>query len=260
VPQTSFLIACFFWLFAQHFNKRGNVMKLLFLSATLMMSAMISPVEAQDTDGSGQDDQFAGYDTRNSNQNQNRPVIGLTHKADSVVVTVSFSSDSRDAAVRKQEIHNMLSAALDRACAAGVELGSSAPNLKPVTKSNYQSLPLGWAGREDTSKADIFVKVPLSSTVEEVDKRIDAFVKALPRTGRGTIIKSLGRQLVIRKPEQYRAVIVSAIADDVRRNAAAFGPEYRGAIDGVDKPVLWTQANETEVFLYLPYSYRIIAK
>jgi hypothetical protein len=117
-----------------------------------------------------------------------------------------------------------------------------------------------WAGREDTSKVDILLKVPLTRTVAEVDKLVDAFIRSLPQSGRGTIVKSLSRQVAIRNPEQYRGAIVALIAEDVRRNAQAFGPDYRGAIDGLDKPVLWVQSNDTDVFLYLPYSYRIIAR
>lgn len=232
------------------------------LCRSMIMAAILSlyPVQAQDSDAYADADYLAGAETWNYNQNQGRPVIGLTHKADFIVVTVSFISDTRDAMTRTQEINSMLSAALDRARAAGLELGFSTPVLRPVTKANYMTIPTQWAGREDTSKVDILVKVPMAKTVAEVDAKVDAFVKALPRSGRGTIIKNTGRQLALRNPEQYRGAIVSAIAEDVRRNAEAFGPDYRGAIDGLDKPVQWVQTNETDVFLYLPYSYRIVAK
>jgi hypothetical protein len=228
--------------------------------AAALLGVLAAPTQAQDSGTSDGGDYLAGADARNSSQVPNRPVIGLKRKADFIVVLVSFSSDSRDALVRTKEVHSMLAAALDSANGAGLELNSGAPTLMPVTKANYASLPMQWAGRVDTSKVDVFVKVPLSGTTADADKRIDTFIKALPRNGRGMIVKNLGRQLAIRNPEQYHSAIVAMVADDVRRNAAAFGPDYRGSIDGLDKPVLWIQSNDTDVFLYLPYSYRIIAK
>jgi hypothetical protein len=242
------------------FVQEGKAMKHIIHAAVLIVAIALSPARAQVSGSPENNDYLAGADARNSSQNANRPVIGLNRKADFIAVLVSFSSDSRDALVRRDEIHTMLVAALDLATGSGLELVTGTPNLMPVTKANYQAISFQWAGREDTSKADVFIKVPLTTTAVEVDKRIDAFIKALPRKGRGLIEKSLGRQLAIRNPEQYRSAIIALVAEDVQRNAAVFGPDYRGSIDGLDKPVLWTQSNDTEVFLYLPYSYRIIAK
>ncbi|MCP5145569.1 MAG: hypothetical protein H6978_12250 [Gammaproteobacteria bacterium] len=191
-------------------------------------------------------------------QKDNRPVIGLTRRADHIAVLVSFTSDTRDAAAREQEIHTMLRAALDRASAAGVELAVGSPILSPVTRDNYADLPLQWAGREDTSKADVLFKVPLTEDANASENRINAFMRDIPRTGRGTIVRSSGRLLVVRNPAQYRADIIKLVAEDVRRNSEMFGADYRASVDGVDKSVMWSQLNGTDVFLYVPYSYRIV--
>lgn len=188
------------------------------------------------------------------------PVVGLTRKADDLVMTVSFTSDTREALARTEEVHGMLLDALTKGTTVGVTLSTGSPVLAPLTRENYRSIAMGWAGREDTSKADVLVSVPLTTTADEAEKRIDAFVKSLSRIGRGTIYKSGARMVGVRKPEQYRAQIVQLIADDVRANAEKFGPDYRGVIDGIDQPVQWQQRGESEVFLYLPYSYRIVAK
>ena len=235
-------------------------MKRTLSSALLMMAAAVSSGQAQHVDVAGGGDYLAGPYSRDSSHSQNPPVIGLRRKADFIVVPVSFSSDSRDAQIRKREIQKMLAAALERVNGAGLELVTGFPKLSPVTKANYESLPLQWAGREDTGKVDVFVKAPLSDKMAEAEKRIDEFLKPLPRNGRGTIVKKDGRQLAVRNPEQYRGAIVALIAEDARRNTEVFGPDYRASVDGVDKPVLWAQTNETDVFLYLPYSYRIFAK
>lgn len=228
------------------------------LKVAALIAALSMPAMAQIEDDA---DYLGGASPAYGGPSQNvRPIIGITRKADFLTVMVSFTSDSRDANTRKQEIHTMLLTALDRAKSSGLELATGTPVLLPLTKENYQSVALTWAGREDTSKADIMIKVPLAGTAGEASKRISEFAQNLPRNGRGIISNSYGYTLAIRNPNQYRADIVKAIADDVRRNAEIFGPDYRASIEGLDKPVAWAQVNSTDMFLYLPYSYRIVAK
>ena len=77
---------------------------------------------------------------------QDRPVIGLRRKADSAVMTLYISSDTRDAATRTQEIYTVLLAAMDKASAAGLELVSGGVPIQRVTRDNYKLLPLMGAG------------------------------------------------------------------------------------------------------------------
>lgn len=228
--------------------------KALFWTATCLCLAA-TPLVAQDEDWSG-----TYLVSTQPGQRTAPPVIGLKRKADDLVMMVSFTSDTRDALARSNEIYAMLLDALTKGGAAGLTLSTGNPVLVPLTRDNYRSIPMGWAGREDTSKADVYVSVPLAGTPAEAEKRVDAFVKSLKREGRGTIYKAGSRMLAVRSPEQYRAQIVELIAADVRVSAEAFGPDYRGVIDGIDKPVQWSQVNDSDVFLYLPYTYRIIAR
>jgi hypothetical protein len=191
---------------------------------------------------------------------ENRPVIGLRRQADSAVRMISFSSDSRDEATRKKEIHTMLLAAIDRASAAGVELVTGNFELKPVTKGNYQELPLNWAGRVDTSKVDVMVKVRLAGSTTSASDRIDAFVKGLARNGRGAIDNNGGLTLTIVNPDQYRDAIVKLVAEDARTRAALFGADYAVQVSGIDGQVFWSQISGTEVFLYIPYRYTVVPK
>jgi hypothetical protein len=191
---------------------------------------------------------------------ENRPVIGLRREADSAVRMISFSSDSRDEATRKKEIHTMLAAAMDRAAAAGVELVVGNFELTPVTKANYQELPLVWAGRVDTSKADVMVKVKLAGSTTSADQRIDAFVKSLSRSGRGAIDATGGLTLTIINPDQYRDAIVKLVAEDARSRAAIFGPDYAVQVSGIDGQIFWSQVSGTDVFLYIPYRYTVVPK
>ncbi len=193
-------------------------------------------------------------------QRNAQPVIGMRQRADFLVVQVSLTSDSRDGQVRKTEIHTMLLDALAKAPGASVELATGTPVLTALTRANYQNVNLAWAGREDTSKTDIMIKVPLSASAAETEKRVDAFIASLKRTGRGTIYKAGGRQLALKNPNQHREQIVRLIAADARANAEIFGPDYRVFVDGIDRQVQWTQVSDTDVFLYLPYTYRIGAR
>jgi hypothetical protein len=227
----------------------------LLAAACLGLAAM--PALAQDSQD--WDDTYLAS-PQQGQQRAAPPVIGLKRRADYIVIMVSFASDSRDGLVRREEIHAMLLDALGKSDAAGLGLATGSPVLVPLTRANYQNIALQYGGREDTSQASVMITVPLTGTPADAEKRVDSFIGSLKRPGRGTITKSYGSRLVgLRNPEQYRAEIVRLIADDVRANAEVFGPDYRGVVDGIDKPVLWSQVGEADVFLYLPYSYRIVA-
>ena len=154
----------------------------------------------------------------------------------------------------------MLLAAIDRAAGAGVELVTGSFELVPVTGANYQELPFAWAGRVDTSKVDVMAKVRLAGSTVSAMQRIDAFVKALPRNGRGAIDKSGGLTLTIINPDQYRDAIVKLVAEDARSRATIFGPEYAVQVTGIDGQIFWSQVSGTDVFLYIPYRYTIVPK
>jgi hypothetical protein len=231
-----------------------------FLLAAALVAVAI-PLSAQTTKGAALGEVIVTGNRLNAGYAQeNRPVIGLRRQADSAVQTISFSSDSREEATRKREIHTMLAAAMDKAAAAGVELVIGNFELTPVTKANYQELPLNWAGRVDTSKVDVMVKVKLGGSTVSAEQRIDAFVKTLARNGRGAIDKSGGLTLTIINPDQYRDDIVKLVAEDARTRAAIFGPDYAVQVSGIDGQIFWSQVSGTDVFLYIPYRYTVVPK
>ena len=146
---------------------------------------------------------------------------------------------------------------MDKAATAGVELVIGNFELTPVTKANYQELPLNWAGRVDTSKVDVMVKVKLGGSTVTAEQRIDAFVKTLSRNGRGAIDKAGGLTLTIINPDQYRDEIYKRIATGAKHAVSFYGPEYGVEVTGIDSDVAWQQVSNTEVFLYIPYSFKI---
>lgn len=192
---------------------------------------------------------------------QDRPVVGLRRTADSAAMPLAISSDTREEATRKREIHTALLAAIDRAAAGGLELVSGTAQLNPVTRANYQELQFQWAGRVDTSKIELMVKVRLAgSAAAAAEKRLVDFIKAVPGSGRAVVERNGAMTLTIVDPDQYRDAIVQRVAQDARHNAGIFGPDFTFNINGIDGPVSWSQVSGTDVFLYLPYRYTIVPK
>ncbi len=236
-------------------------MKRIYVLAMAVAAVLSSGVFAQEVTSPGLGEVIVTQGRQNAPYAQNeRPVIGLRKRADSAVVQVSISSDSRDASVRKREIHAVMLSAIDRAAAAGVEIVTGNFELIPVTKTNYQTLPFFNAGRVDTDRVLIMTKVKLAGTASDTEKRIEAFVKSVSGSGRGVIEKSGRLTLTIINPDQYRDSIVKRIADNARQNAAVFGPDYAVQVSGIDNQVSWSQVSDTDIFLYIPYRFTIVPK
>ena len=116
------------------------------------------------------------------------------------------------------------------------------------------------AGRVDTSQVSFMVKTSLAGSVTDAELKLSAFVKTVPKTGRGAIDQTSGVTLTIIDPDQYRGPIVKLVAENARMQAAVFGPEYAVQVSGIDGQVFWSQVSDSEVFLYVPYRYTIVPK
>lgn len=196
---------------------------------------------------------------------QNRPVIGLRRRADAGVMSVYVTSDTRDAAERYKEIYTVMETVIDRAAAAGIQLVVGNVPLRQVTRENYKALPIVWAGRADTGKIEFMLKAPLEGSALATRKRLADFIKSIKGTGRGTFetgssVSPPEITLTVVNPDQYRDAVIRLVADDARKQAAVFGPDFTPSVTGIDGPVAWSQVSSTDVFLYLPYSYRIEAR
>jgi hypothetical protein len=233
----------------------------LVLLAGAALAAMTAPATAQDSNVPALGEVVVTANRLNAPYaQQNRPVVGLRRRADSAVMRLTISSDSRDADDRTREIHTMVAAALDRAPAAGVELVVGAFDLIPLTRANYRSLPMLPAGRVDTSRVELMIKVRLTGSAEEAQKQLKDFAQAIPRTGRALVEPPGGITLTIVDPDQYRDRIVELVAESARHYAAMFGPDYGVQVMGIDGQVAWSQVSPTEVFLYVPYSYVVVPR
>ncbi|MEY4269918.1 MAG: hypothetical protein RLZZ58_1134 [Pseudomonadota bacterium] len=233
--------------------------KQLLIGVLLLATAM--PLAAQDNGNLGEVIVTASRNSVDFYQDE-QPVIGLRRRADSAVQLVAVTSDSRDFAMRKQEIHAMLESAIKRAGAAGVQLVTGEVTLEPMTLANYRERLFEPGNRTDTNQVSFYVKVPLGqdSTINNAQDRIEAFIKGVPASGRSLLEKRQDMTLTIIDPDQYRDAVVKLVAAESLKYAGMFGPDYGVTVSGLHQELSWAQTSGTEVFLYIPYSFSILPK
>jgi hypothetical protein len=190
------------------------------------------------------------------------PAIGLKRVADFAVQVVTIVGDTRDEQKRRDEIFGMVKKAIELAGRrGGIELSTGHFVVEPLTLANYHNLELEEdEDRDEVEQVRFLVKTRLAAGMDSKAalERIEAFVKAVPAVGRAEMKADGDLTLSVVGPDQYRDVIVDRVAADARAMAARLGPAYAVHADGLDRPVEWTRASLTEVYLYVPYSYSVV--
>ena len=197
----------------------------LSLFAALAMLAAPLPLAAQEDDGMGEvivtanrrSERLPSVMTSLPYLDR-RPAIGLRRAADGVVRRIEIGSDSRSEDMRRSEVQAMLLAALDRASREGLSLVTGELEVKEVTRENWRTLFPALAspsaasdeaddddsnyddeddgngkvqpGFEDdgsTATARLMIKARLTGTIDDAQRKVSAFVKAVPATGRSEI-------------------------------------------------------------------------
>ncbi len=262
-------------------------MKAIYYAAIGGLALFAAPSFAQDDDG-GSGELIVTAMRRNSVSplsiaDAQPPVIGLKRLADSAVRNIEIVSDSREADMRKREVQAMLLAAIDRAKRDGLSLVTGQFELVEVTRANWEDQFPGLGGKvaeeededdddyddvdeapgpafeDDGSNARVRLKVKtkLDGSIGNAQAKISSFAKAVPVTGRSQIEQKGGLALTIIKPEQYRDEIYRRIADGAKHAVGFYGPDYSVDVSGLDDAIAWKQVSNTEVFLYIPYSFSI---
>ena len=216
------------------------------------------------------------------------PVVGLRRQADSAVRDVEIVSDSRTEDLRRSEVQAMLLAAIDLARREGVTLVTGEFELVEVNRENWQDQFPGLArpdtaeeeeededdddsdyGDEDDAPPPAFkddgsimvvrlkVKTRLDGSVDNAEKKITAFVRKVPVTGRSQMKQRGGLALTIVNPEQYRGEIYGRIATAAKTAAGFYGPDYGLEVTGLDHAIEWKQVSNTEVFLFIRYDFAV---
>jgi hypothetical protein len=210
------------------------------------------------------------------------PVIGFKRQADSAVRNIDIVSDSREEDMRRREVQAMLLDAIDRAKTAGFSLVTGQSELVEVTRANWQDQFPELAGKakpddededddyddenEDASSYEddggttvirLKVKTKLDGSINNAQQKIAGFIKGVPATGRSLMKPQGGLSLTIINPDQYRDEIYKRIATGAKHAVSFYGPEYGVEVMGLDRDVAWQQVSNTEVFLYIPYTFKI---
>ena len=272
-------------------------MKNLARIAILSLGLAASPMLAQDDSGGGGGGEIIVTASKRTDKLPSvmtqlpyldkRPVTGLRRPADGAVRHIEIVSDSREAEMRRSEVQAMLFAALDRAKKDGLSLVTGELEVTEVTRDNWKVLFPGLAGQADlvaededdsddydddndnglvkpgfadtgsTATIRLLVKTKLTGTIADAQRRISAFVKAVPATGRSQITQSGPLALTIINPEQYRDEIYRRIAGAAKQATSFYGPEYGVKVTGLDREIAWAQVSNTEVFLYIPYGFTV---
>jgi hypothetical protein len=259
-------------------------MKRYILVAACYLGAIAVPIHAQDDGGDEVIVTASRLSVPTALAPAKPPVVGLRRLADSAVRVIEITSDSRDVEMRRNEVKSMLMDAIDSAKRKGFSLVTGQFALVEVTRENWQDQFPGLSGiaqseddnyedygdeTEDGAVATTFeddggtatirlrVKTKLEGSLDNAQTKIQNFVKGVAATGRSQIIQRGGLSLTIIKPEQYRDEIYQRIAAAAKQAAGFYGPEYGMEIDGLDEEVAWKQVSNTELFLYIPYSFVI---
>jgi hypothetical protein len=189
-----------------------------------------------------------------------QPVIGLRRRADFAAQPVAITSDSRDEKTRREEVYGMMLIAIDRAKDSGIDLVYGDNELRTITRENYRDLLILRGNRTDTSEIQFFAQRSLAQSAADADMVITRYIKSVGAQGRSLMEKRGDLALTIVGPDQYRDQIIQLIAAEANKNAGFFGPGYAMEVQGLHQELAWTQVNASDVFLYIPYNFKVVPR
>ena len=219
------------------------------------------PAAAQEDLG-GSEIVVTGARRESDSYDAHMPAVGLRRTADFALQPVVVTGDTRDADQRHGEMYQTIRNAIELAPSHGVQLAFGDVIVEPLTIGNYRALTLATDNRPDSNRVHLLVKAPLNGATDAraATARIDAFLKAIKPIGRALVEPSGSLTLSVVAPDQYRPEIARKIAEDAGAMAAKFGPSYAVEVVGLNRPVEWSRASLTEVFLYVPYELTVRPK
>lgn len=191
----------------------------------------------------------------------------VTRRADFAVAYVTVESDTRDLAQRKSELVATLTD-IARRNRPDVELSVGLleesdddhgdTRVKPFSIKGAEEQIEGGA-RPDTSKVTILVKTRIAAgdELDSVQRRLDGFVRALPKPGRVTV-NAGDEGLSVVAPERMRGAIVEEIAKDARALLQALGSGQALHVQGLENRVAWRRTGDLELSFYIPHRLEIV--
>jgi hypothetical protein len=215
--------------------------------STQKLAAPVPSISSQEIIVTGARREMDNYDAQ-------APAVGLRKIADFAIQPVVVTGDTRDPDTRHEEMYQTIRRAIELAGSSGVQLAFGDIVVEPLTVANYHDLTLQKDDRPDSNKIELLVKASLTGAdAREATARIDRFLKSIKPVGRALIEPTGDMTLSVVAPDQYRAEIGKIVAADAATMAAKFGSDYAVEVRGLNRPVEWSRASLTEVFLYIPY-------
>jgi hypothetical protein len=190
------------------------------------------------------------------------PAAMFRRRADHVVQRLLVVDDTRNADLRLTELKAAIGQ-LEQAAKASksVEIALVVENeegpvlVRPFDRERaIASIQNG--SRPDTYQVALLAKTAIGADDRDRTEpvaRIEGFLRAVRLDGRAQVESNGEPALSIVKPEQYRPQVMAAIAADVHAITEQLGAGYGGKIEGLESPVAWTQLDELELGLYVPY-------
>jgi len=191
------------------------------------------------------------------------PAIKLLKKADSILLEVAVTNDSRKKEMRFEEIHKTLKNMIEESKKyKNIVLGYGEGVFRPFNSGNYKDIILNENARiKDTTFTTIFVKTSIKGQKKKSRKLIDdikKFIRNVQLSGRTELIRDDEPILTIINPEKYRYELIEKISDDARKVTGSFGDEYKVTVQGLQQPLLWERASIDEMYLFIIYRYQLV--
>jgi hypothetical protein len=188
------------------------------------------------------------------------PAVTVIRRADNLIIEVKVVCDTRERGQRLDElkatIRNILKeAAKDPRIALGQDTDEVIGGFDETKLDEMISADV----KADTSYATFILKtnVTKDDTESSATGRIEAFIKRVAKVGRTEILEVGDYDLTLIGPAQYRGAVIAAIAEDARKAAAAFGPDYQVKAIGLEHALNWYRAGPLDLALFIPYRLEI---
>ena len=213
----------------------------------------LSPFVVELDEGYLANNTLAGTRVRTSVYSQEAPVK-LRRKADSVTMSISLKNNSRKAIERNDEIMGTVSAIIEKADSID-NIRAHNGSISLSTRNRKVGL---FKSTDESSEVTIYILGDLKDgdNVYDMTSKLKKFLEEIQPVGNTTIEEgNIG--LSIRNPQSYRNEILGLILNDISNIKEQLGGYVDMNISGLDSSVLVKQANESEVDLYISYSFSL---
>ncbi len=187
------------------------------------------------------------------------PAVSLTKPGDYLLQTIVLSNDSRDAEMRKREIHDTIAQLI--ASAGGRYVVFYVDEYRvALNRDNYQVDLEEDDERPDSSLVSLQIRVGIGgdpAKAETIIAEMRRFIRSANKIGRTEIEIKGDTALIMNKPERFRYELIDAIAKDSKQLMTAMALDCKTEIDGLNRRVEWKRASAAELLLYIRYSVTI---